>query len=68
MSTSKDTIDNPDGLEDMILFTLGNFGQNKAFSLEILQNCVTLIGVSMAKTKIIGNCTWRFLHHHCILF
>ena len=57
MSTSKDTIDNPDGLEDMILFTLGNFGQNKAFSLEILQNCVTLIGVSMAKTKIIGNCT-----------
>ena len=57
MSTSKDTIDNPDGLEDMILFTLENFGQNKAFSLEILQNCVTLIGVSMAKTKIIGNCT-----------
>ena len=39
----------------MILFTLGNFGQNKAFSLEILQNCVTLIGISMAKTKIIGN-------------
>ena len=57
MSTSKDTIDNPDGLEDMILFTRGNFGQNKAFSLEILQNCVTLIGISMAKTKIIGNCT-----------
>ena len=57
MSTSKDTIDNPDGLEDMILFTLGNFGQNKAFSLEILQNCVTLIGISMAKTKIIGNYT-----------
>ena len=57
MPTSKDTIDNPDRLEDMILFTLGNFGQNKAFSLEILQNCVTLIGISMAKTKISGNCT-----------
>ena len=57
MPTSKDTIDNPDRLEDMILFTLGNFGQNKAFSLEILQNCVTLIGISMAKTKIIGNYT-----------
>ena len=58
MSTSKDTIDNPDrGLEDMILFTLGNFGQNKAFPLEILQNCVTPIGISMAKTKIIGNYT-----------
>ena len=57
MSASKHTIDNPDGLENMILFTLGNFGQNKAFPLEILQNCVTPIGISMAKTKIIGNYT-----------
>ena len=68
MSTPKNTIDNPDGLKDMILFTLGHFGQSKAFPHEILQNCVTPTGISIAKAKIIGNYTWFFLHHHYILF
>ena len=32
------------GLQDIISFTLGNLGQNKAFPLEFLQNCVTPTG------------------------
>ena len=44
----------------MILFTLENFGKNKAFPPEILQNCVTPTGISMAKTKIVRNYTWFF--------
>ena len=51
MSTSKETIDNPDGGLDIILFILGNFEQNNIFPFEILQNCVTPIGNSMAKNQ-----------------
>ena len=32
------------GLENIISFTRGNSGQNKTFSKQIVQNCVTPIG------------------------
>ena len=38
-------------MEDITLFTLGNFGQNKVFPFEILKNCVTPTGNSIAKNQ-----------------
>ena len=55
----KQYTDNPDRLEDILLFTLGYFGQNKAFLLEILQTCATPI-----RKK--HDYTWFFLNHHYI--
>ena len=39
-----------------VTFTLGNFRENKASPLEILQNCVTPLGSSKAKNQD----PWKF--------
>ena len=39
------------GISDLSLYTLGNSIQNEASPLEILQNCVTPIGISKAKSQ-----------------
>ena len=52
MSTSKETTDIPDR-GYIILFTLGNSGQSKAFPMEILQIVLHPLEIPSLKSKII---------------
>ena len=48
--------DKTPGIFMFVIFTLGNFRENKASPLEILQNCVTPLGSSKAKNQD----PWKF--------